>query len=325
MAAQKYPVLDPNIPIVDCHHHLWDRAGWRYLENDFLSDVSTGHKIVATVFVECRSHYLTTGPEEQRSLGETRYAADIASRHAGKLPHLCAGIVGNVDLRLGVRAEALLELHLEASTGYFRGVRQIAAFDPDPEVAATTTIHPPPGLLSDSRFREGFSRLHNFNLTFETWLYHTQLSELYDLVQAFPSTIVVLDHAAWPIGVGSYAARKAEVFAEWRKSITQLAALPNLFVKLGGLGMPVVDLRSKKFDDKPAHEILAAAWRPYLEVVISNFGVDRCMFESNFPVDRLRLSYDLVWNTLQFFSTSYSWDERRALFHDVAHSVYRLS
>ncbi len=317
-------VLEPGLPIVDPHHHLWDRPGWRYLADDFLADARSGHRIVATVFVECRSHYRTGAPPEIQPVGETDYVAHVAARYASEDLRLCAGIIGYADLRAGDRVQTVLDAHAAAGPGRFRGVRQIAAWDEHPEILATTTLKLFPGLFADSAFRAGFARLATQALTYEAWIYHTQIPELSALLHACPATRVVLDHAATPIGIGPYAARKQEIFAAWRRGIRELARHPNLFVKVGGLGMPVLGFGFERTPQPPSSEVLAEQWRPYVETVIESFGPNRCMFESNFPVDRASASYLTLWNTFKRLASQYSASERAALFGGVARSVYRL-
>ena len=197
-------VLEPELPIVDPHHHLWERPGWRYLLPDLLADVDTGHNIVATVFIQCRAMHRATGPEEFRPVGETEFVNGIAAMSAsgGYGPtRICAGIVGHVDLRLGARAEEVLQAHTQAGGGRFRGIRHITAWDADPTVL-NPAYSPPPGLLGDATFRRGFARLAPLNLSFDAWLYHPQIDELTDLARAFPDTRIVLNHVGGPLAIG---------------------------------------------------------------------------------------------------------------------------
>jgi len=234
LAQWSEAILEPNLPIVDPHHHLWDRPGWRYLLEEFLADVNSGHRIVATVFVQCRSMYRRDGPEELRPLGETEFVNGVAAMSASGgygAARICAGIVGHADLRLGARVEDVLEAHVRAAGGRFRGIRHISAWDADASIM-NPSYQPPPGLLADRGFREGFARLAPLGLCFDAWLYHPQIDELTALAQEFPDTPIVLDHVGGPLGIGRYAQEREEVFARWAASIRGLARCANVSMKL---------------------------------------------------------------------------------------------
>jgi predicted TIM-barrel fold metal-dependent hydrolase len=319
-------VIEPDLPIVDPHHHLWDHPGSRYLLPELLADCGSGHRILATVYLECRAMYRADGPEHLRSLGETEFVNGVAAMSASGLygpTRACAGIVGNVDLRIGADAKHVLEAHIAVAGGRFRGIRRGSAWHADGIKA--TTANPPPGLLLDPAFRRGFACLRDLNLSFDIWSLHTQLDEVLDLVRSFPDTTMVLDHVGGPLGIGRYAGQRDAVMAEWSASIRRLAACPNLYVKLGGLAMHLLgwDFHSRPLP--PSSEELAQAWRPYVETCIEAFGVQRCMFESNFPVDKGTCSYRHLWNAFKRITKTYSADERTALFSGTAAKVYRLN
>src|SRR5262245_61798818 len=236
---RKEAILEPDLPIVDPHHHLWDRPDWRYLLDELRADTDSGHNIVATVFVQARAMLRTTGPDEMRHVGETEFvngaAAMSASGIYGKTRH-CAGIVGHADLALGSRVEPVLAAHMHAGGDRFRGIRHISAWDADTSIR-NPAYSPPPGLLGDKAFREGFAVLGRLGLSFDAWLYHPQIDEVRDLARAFSETKIVLNHVGGPIGIGAYAGKHKQVFPGWAASIKALAACPNVYVKLGGLGM----------------------------------------------------------------------------------------
>src|SRR5258707_2910388 len=239
LALRKEDVLDPSRPIVDPHHHLWDRGGQRYLIEEMAADIDSGHNIVATVYVEARSMYRAGGPEAWRPVGEVEFANGAAAMSAsgGYGPAaICAGIVGHANLLLGDGARAVLEAELAAGQGRFRGIRHSSAWDSDADVAGMYVTRPK-GLLLDSTFREGFACLAPLGLSFDLWLFHPQITELTDLARAFPDTKIVLDHCGGPIGIGGYANRRDEIFAAWKASILEIAKCPNVVVKLGGLAM----------------------------------------------------------------------------------------
>ena len=319
--------LDPALPIVDPHHHLWDQPGERYLLDDLLRDTGgSGHDIRATVFVQCGAMYRIAGPEERRSLGETEFVTGAAARSASGTcgpTRACAGIVGMVDLTLGDRVAPLLEAHMAVAGARFRGVRNRTAWHPSPEVRSNLTL-PPPGPLAHPEFKAGAKRLAGFGLTLDVWAYHTQLAQVVELVRAVPELTVVVDHVGGPIGVGPFAGRRAEVFAEWKRDMLALAACPNTVVKLGGLAMQVGGFDFHLRDEPPGSVELADAWRPYMETCIEAFGAARCMFESNFPVDKGMCGYAVLWNAFKRLAAGASTTERTALFSGTAVRTYRL-
>ena len=318
-------ILEPERPICDPHHHLWDHPGRRYLLDELLADTGSGHNVVATVFVECMSMYRAAGPAETRPVGETEFVNGVAAMSAsgGFGPtRVAQGIVSFADLALGERVGAVLDAHLAASPR-FRGIRHAAGWDASDQIRNSHT-DPPPGLLRDARFRRGFAELAPRGLTFDAWLYHPQLPELTDLAKAFPDTTIILDHFGGPLGIGPYTGRRAEVFAAWKASIRALADCPNVVVKLGGLVMPLNGFGFHKREQPIGSVELAEATRDWYLHTIECFGVERCMFESNFPVDKASVSYRVLWNSFKRISAAFSASEQAALFHDTAVRVYRL-
>jgi predicted TIM-barrel fold metal-dependent hydrolase len=323
---RREPVIDPELPIVDPHHHLWDHPDHRYLVPEFLSDLRSGHNIRATVFVEAASMYRVDGPPELRPAGETEFVNGVAAMFASGLygpVRACAGIVGFADLERGAGITDLLEAHIAAGGGRFRGIRNPAVWHADKRLRSPRT-DPPKGLMLDRRFRAGFARLAPLKLSFEAWLYHTQIGELADLARAFPQTTIILNHVGAAVGIGPFAGRHAEVFADWSAGIRQLAMCPNVFVKVGGLGMKIFGLGFHGARTAPSSAELARAWKPYIESCIKAFGVERCMFESNFPVDKEICSYRVIWNAFKRVASGYSAAEKTALFSRTAATVYRL-
>jgi predicted TIM-barrel fold metal-dependent hydrolase len=326
LARTAEQALEPDLPICDPHHHLWSRPGDRYLLEEILRDAGSGHAVHSTVFVECGSAYAEHAPEPLRPVGETEFVQRIAARaatgQAGPTA-VAAGIVGHADLCLGAAVQKTLEAHLSASGNRFCGIRHSVARDESPAIRRSRA-NPPPGLLLDARFREGFGRLEKLGLSFDAWLYHPQIPELTDLARAFPGVTIILDHVGGPLGVGPYAGRRDEVFAEWKRSIGALAECPNVAVKLGGLAMPVNGFGWHEREAPPGSEELAAASAPWYLECIEHFGVDRCMFESNFPVDKVSCSYLVLWNSFKRLTRKFSASERAALFCDTAVRVYGL-
>jgi predicted TIM-barrel fold metal-dependent hydrolase len=318
-------ILEPERPICDPHHHLWDYPGRRYLLDELLADTGSGHHIVATVFVECVSMYRADGPEAMRPVGETEFVNGVAAMSAsgGYGPtRVGAGIVAFADLTLGDRVGAVLDAHLEASPR-FRGIRHSTAWDKSDQVRSANT-NPPPGLLGDSGFRQGFAELGRRGLSFDAWLYHPQIPELTDLAHAFPDTTIVLDHFGGPLGVGPYQGRREEIFSYWKGAVRELARCPNVVAKLGGLVMPLNGFGFHRRERPASSDELVRATRDWYLHAIDCFGPGRCMFESNFPVDKASCSYHVLWNSFKRLTADWSATDKTALFHDTATRVYRL-
>lgn len=310
-------VLEPDLPIVDPHHHLWDHPTSRYMTEELRADTGSGHDVRHTVFVECGSAYREDGPASFRPVGETDFV--VAADPDGFI----AGIVGFADLTTPDVAD-VLAAHVDAGHGRFRGIRHVSAHDESPEVRASHT-NPPPGLLGMDDFRRGFAALGRAGLRFDAWLYHPQLPELVDLARAHPDVPIVLDHLGGPIGIGRHAGRRAEVMAAWRASMVEVAACDNVVLKLGGIGMPIFGLGFHKQEGDTTSAQLADAWGDDIRWCIEQLGVDRCMFESNFPVDRASCSYRVLWNAFKRIAAGASATEKTALFHDTASRVYDVS
>jgi predicted TIM-barrel fold metal-dependent hydrolase len=326
LALHEETVIDPARPIIDPHHHLWDRGGQRYLLDDMTSDIASGHNVIATVYVEARSMYRAHGPEAFRPVGEVEFANGAAAMSAsgGYGPAaVCAGIVGHVNLLLGEDARPVLEAEISAGQGRFRGIRHSSAWDADPNVAHMYATRPK-GVLLDATFRKGFACLAPLGLSFDAWLFHPQIGELANLARAFPDTQIVLDHCGGPAGTGQYAGRREEIFATWKASIGEIARCPNVAVKLGGLAMCLLGYDFHERPMPPSSEQLATAWRPYIETCLEAFGPDRAMFESNFPPDKGQCSYQVIFNAFKRIAANYSEAEKTALFSKTAMKVYRL-
>ena len=323
----KEAALEPALPIIDPHHHLWDHPGSRYELDELMADAAQGHNIRATVFVECKSMYRDSGPDALKPVGETEYVNGIAAKSASGgfgETRVAAAIVGFADLRLGNAVDEVLEAHIAVAPARFRGIRHASAFDDSPDVRASHTL-PPKGLLGLPAFREGYARLAKYGLSFDAWLYHTQIPELTALARANPETTIVFDHFGGPIGIGPYEGKRAEVFAQWKKDVADLAACPNVVAKLGGINMAVNGFGWHKRELPPTSDELVAATRDWYLHSIDVFGPGRCMFESNFPVDKLSCSYGVLWNAFKKIAGGFSEAEKASLFHDTAKRVYRLA
>ena len=318
-------IIEPDLPICDPHHHLWDFPTSRYLLPELLEDLTSGHKVESTVFVECGSFY-SPRSDGLQFVGETQFVGGVAAMAAsGRYGPIkaCEAIVGRADLAMGAAVEAVLERHVRAGDGRFRGIRHAGAWDASGDIRPSHT-NPPQGLYGSAAFREGFSRLSRLGLTFEAWQYHTQIDDVVGLARAFPETLIVLDHVGGPLGIGPYAGKREDVFAAWRRSILELALYPNVWVKLGGLGMAICGFDFHKRETPPDSAELAAAWRPWIETCIEAFGPQRAMFESNFPVDRVSCTYAVLWNALKRIAAGASAEEKALLFKGSARKFYRM-
>ena len=326
LALLEEEIIDPDLQIVDPHHHLWDHLGNRYFVHDILQDISSGHRITATVTVECGAMYNPFLAPERRPIGETQFlcgqAAMADSGNYGEC-RVSAGIVGHADLRLGSEVASVLQAHTQAGGGRFKGVRYSSVWHPDPS-ARGSLANPPPYLLANPNFRKGFAQLAPLGLSFDAWMYHTQLPELLDLARAFPETKIALNHMGGFNGIGPYAGKRDDVFAEWKPKMKDLVACKNISIKIGGMGMRLFGFDLAARDTPPSSSQLAQLWKPYVETVIEMFGAKRCMFESNFPVDKGSFSYAVAWNAFKRLSHHATANEKNDLFHQTATRFYKL-
>jgi predicted TIM-barrel fold metal-dependent hydrolase len=319
-------IIEPERPICDPHHHLWDHPGNRYLLDELMGDIGSGHNVVGTVFVECASMYRAEGPDAMRPVGETEFVQGIAAMSAsgGYGPARAASaIISYANLALGDAIRPVLEAHVAASPNRFRGIRHAAGWHASPDIRNSHT-NPPEHLFMDGKFREGFAHLGKLGLSFEAWLYHPQIPELTDLARAFPDVPIVLDHFGGPLGLGPYEGQADAVFEDWRRSIDELAKCQNVVAKLGGLNMPLNGFDWHKRERPPTSQELADATRRYYLHTIERFGPERCMFESNFPVDKVSCSYAVLWNSFKRLAADFREDQKQAMFHDTAARAYRI-
>lgn len=329
LAQGSETALEPDLPIVDPHHHLWDLPvrPQRYFLDEFNADLDSGHNIVSTVFIECHAMYRATGPEEMRPVGEVEFAngqaAISASGSYGKA-RVADGIVGYAPLGLGARVAEVLGAMVRIAGPRFKGVRNISAWHKDP-AARGSSANPPPDLLANPAFRDGLKVLASMGLTFDAFMYHTQLPEIVAVARAVPEATIILDHCGGTIGIGPYASRRAETMAEWRGLMKDVAACPNIRIKLGGLGMRLFGFTVHEGVLPPTSEELAKAWRPHIETCIELFGPKRAMFESNFPVDKGSCSYGALWNAFKRITAGASADEKDWLYQRCAAETYKLA
>lgn len=325
-------VIDPDVPIIDAHHHLWHGYGkpvpWQpdYWHAEHGEDIKDGHNITATVFIECGYRYADDAAPALRPVGETRAInayADQFSEATGSPCKAAAAIVGFADMTLGKNVDATLEAHLEAAPQRFRGIRQITPWDPSPEVRYPG-FQIEEGLLLSDAFLAGFSRLQKYNLSFDAWLFHPQIPEVAELAKQFPETTIILDHFGGPIGVGPYEDKRGEIFQQWKRDIAQVAQQPNVYAKLGGLWMEHAGFHWQTHKTPPSSDALVEAGKDYFLQTIDLFGPQRCMFESNFPVDKISCSYRTVWNAHKKMIAQFSPAERHAMLYGNAKTIYRI-
>jgi len=320
--------LEPDLPIVDAHHHLWKLPHDTYLLDDFLADADAargGHNVVASVFAECAAMYRPDGPAELRSIGEVEFANGIGAQAASGVfgaTLACAAMFGSADLMLGAEVGLVLDLHIARAPDRYRGIRPIVCADPhgvlDPWPSS------PLDMMESAAFRAGARELQRRNLSLDIWVFHHQLGQVAKLAAALPDLTIILDHIGTPLGMGWYAERREEVNAEWRTGMAEVAARPNVLLKLGGLNMHFNGFDWHARPKPPTSDDLVLANGPYYARAIDLFGPARCMFESNFPMDKRACSYGVLWNAHKKIAAGFSAHEKRLMFHDVAARAYRI-
>jgi L-fuconolactonase len=326
LALTSEAAVEPDMEIVDPHHHLWPAPTGRYPRydlEDLRADTGSGHRVTSTVFIDCMASYRTDGPEALRPVGETEFVAERAAQSESTPGARIAAIVSFADLTLGAAVEEVLGAHIAAADGRFRGIRHAGGWDADDAVPNSHT-NPPPGLYGMLAFREGAKVLARMGLSFEAWQYHPQLDDVVDLARALPELSIVVNHLGAPLGIGPYAGRRSEVLAAWRPPMEKLAALANVSLKVGGIGMTRYGMGFEDQPRPPTSDELGAAWGDEMRWCIDRFGPERCMFESNYPVDGDSVSYAVLWNTFKKISAGYSDAERADMFAGTARRIYRI-
>ena len=320
-ALRSEAILEADLPIIDAHHHLWDSPHPRYLFDEIQADVNCGHNIRATVYIEAGAMWRQSGPAHLRPVGEVEFANGIAAMSASGAygqTRICAAIIGHADLALGAAVEPVLDALLAAGNGRLRGIRHSAAHDPEVRMLA------PLGLLRSQKFQDGFACLQRKSLVFELWAYHPQLDDAIELLKVFPEARLVINHVGGRIGIGQYAAVQAEVDRLWLTKLQQLSVYPNVSIKLSGLGMPLAGYALHALPLPPSSEELANLWWPRISACLDIFGVERCMFASNFPVDKVSCSYMSLWNAFKRMTQAMGKDDRAWLFAGAAARQYAL-
>ena len=315
--------LEPEREIVDPHHHLWEGPHLFYTLENLHKDTGSGHNVVQTVFMECGASYDRDASDTFAPVGETRFVTTTAKESATKSGEATiAALVAHADLT-SVELDAVLDAHVEASEGLFRGIRHAGAWDPDPD-ALRIKPRGREGQYLDPAFQKGVARLGERGFTYDTWHYHHQNRDFLELAKAVPDTTMVLDHFGAPLGVGRFVGKRAEIFEAWKDDVAAIAECPNVFAKLGGMAMPDNGFGWDQDKTPPTSDAFVDAQAPWYHHMISCFGAERCMFESNFPVDRWSIGYGVLWNGLKKIAADYSEGEKAAMFAGTARKVYNL-
>ena len=320
----------PELQIIDPHHHLWDAGFGRYYVEELLKDIkSSGHNVESTVYIMSSSNtkiYAKDGLEEFRSLSEIKFATDEAKR-ADLIPHnhikVNASIVGSVDLTFGKKLEPVLEKAIDISEGRLKGIRMLLASHQDPRINSGA-VRSDLGLMLHPNFIDGAKCIQNSSLSLDFWIYHTQLNELEQIAKALPDLTIILNHVGGPIHLGEYEGKQALTHREWRLAMMRLSRIPNINVKLGGLGMAVNGAKFHEKNIPPNSTQLSDIWKPWIYETLDMFGFDRCMFESNFPVDKGSCSYGVLWNAFKILAKNMSKDEKNKLFKQNASRIYKI-
>jgi predicted TIM-barrel fold metal-dependent hydrolase len=332
-AGRDESILDPHLPIIDSHIHLFDRPPLgdrpplRYMVDEYLADAKAGHRIVASVYVEIMAFARRDGPEILRPLGEIEFANGVGAMAASGIYgdcRACAAIVGHADLRVGDSVAELLDRAMDAAPERFRGIRQVSIDHPTDAPYRYITHRPPRGILQAPGFRKGFQQLVQRGLSFDAAMFHHQLQDLIDLADAFPNATLVLNHCGHAIAMDLDDHGRAEVFREWNKLMREVARRPNIYCKIGGLGLPMWGFGFEERRDPVGYLELASAWRPWVETSIELFGAQRCMMESNYPPDGRSAGFVPLWNAMKHLVRNASTEDKAALFHGTAAKVYRI-
>ena len=324
-ALVREEAVDPDRPIIDTHHHLWSVASFwgKYELEDLWQDTGSGHNIERTVFIDCRSNYRVDGPEHLKPIGETEYVARVAAESAAEPEQATiAAIISHANMSLGRDVAEVMEAHEAAGNGLFRGIRHAGPYDTTGTLTNAGSRRPCP--YTEASFQEGVRTIGEMGYTYDTWHFFHQNKDYLQLARSAPGTTMILDHFGTPLGVGAYAGKQDEIFPSWAADMAEIAKCPNVVAKLGGLAMPDNGFGWDVRDTPPTSDEFAEAQKRYFLHTIDCFGPERCMFESNFPVDKLSVSYHVMWNGFKKIVADFSEDEKHAMFYGNAERVYKL-
>jgi predicted TIM-barrel fold metal-dependent hydrolase len=317
-------VLEPDLPIVDAHHHLWDESvplmREEYLLDDLAADISSGHNVEATVFIEAEARWRSEGPVELRSVGETEFANSMGeeAERQGIRTRVAAAIVPAVDIGLGDALDGVLDAHQAAAPQRLRGIRDMGV------LLDRRNVESDPHRLLDPDYREGMRRVAARGLTVDLYVWQVQLGDVIATVRALPEVTFVLNHLGGIVGISPWTGRREELFPQWKVDMDALGREPNVYLKLGGMNMFIPAFDWHKGIRRPSSSQLADATEKYFHHGIDSFGPSRCMFESNFSPDKLSGSYRTLWNSFKILAAAYTPDEKANMFAGTARKVYRL-
>ena len=327
IAQIREEIINPELPIIDPHHHLWNgdnqlAGSFPYLIENLNEDTFSGHNIVGTIFMECAQGYYLDGEEKYKPVGETEFVINLIkdSEKLSKSTNIM-GIIGFADLMLGHEVKDVLNTHLSKGEGLFRGIRHAAGWDKNNEIHNSHS-NPIENIYHNKSFMKGAEELINLKLTFDAWHYHHQINDLSIFAKKYPELTIIHDHFGGPLGVGPYEGKKEEIFKKWKDDISLLSESKNVYAKLGGLAMPVNGWNFHKQNKPASSDQIVDMHHEYYLHTINCFGVERCMFESNFPVDRRSVSYHVIWNAFKKMVLGYSDEDKNKLFFKNAKDVY---
>lgn len=323
LTLRQEPILEPDLAVVDPHHHLWDREGERYDLAARRAESRSGHRVLASLYVECLHQYRNHGPEHLLCVGETEWwVRQVRDGEPALQPRICQGLIARSNLLLGAEVDRVLQAHADAAGPGLRGFRFCAAQDTDPRLRSHYPCPPDP--FAPGAIDQGLQAVARTGLPLDIWVYFHQLPAVASWLTRHPATPIVLNHAGGPIGLGPYAGQRDAVRQQWARHLALFRDMPQVSLKFGGLAMALAGFGWHRRDRPASSQELAQAWQPYFETCLDVFGPGRVMFESNFPVDRAGCSQVTLWNAYKTLSAGLPMPDRVALLQDNARRRYAL-
>jgi predicted TIM-barrel fold metal-dependent hydrolase len=322
LALGKEAPIDPEIDIVDSHMHLWDFSNPPYYADSYICDAQSAG-ISSSVYVDCTMAYREDGPAALVPVGEVEFACEQGKSSVRDVG-VAAGIIGWADLTLGKDVGPVLDALEIAGNGHFRGVRTRATYDPDP-AAGYGAMGVGPGLMLRDDFRQGVEQLYARGHVLDLYAFHTQLHEVADLAQAFLDLPIILNHIGGPLGIGHYADIGDQVFADWKEGIAKVASCPNVSVKIGGFAISRIAIVPMQKRERPFSSLeIAAICKPWVDHCLVAFGAQRCMFGSNFPVDKVAMPMLTLVNAMKHLTEHLPVSDRKDFFASNARRIYKI-